>query len=543
MNLTVIHLSTVLLTLVSPAFAQDAPVQKAQSVAKPQYDQSVPQPSHAGIRYGEHERNVMDLWLAESEGPTPLVFVIHGGGWRGGSKERLHRFADTQALLDAGISVAAINYRYTSQAAVANVVPPVKVPLHDAARALQFIRSQANEWQIDKRRIGAAGGSAGACSSLWLAFHDDLADPNSSDPVARESTRLWCAAVNGAQTSLDPQQMKDWTPNSRYGAHAFGLRSFQDFLAKRESILPWIKEYSPYHLVSSDDPPVYLKYSRPPALGQEEKDPTHSANFGIKLQEHMTSIGGSCELNHPGASNVVYTSPTAFLIATLKSDTRSEWIQLFNGRNLDGWTPKIRYQELGQDPKHTFRVEDEVIKVGYENYDQFKESFGHLFYQTAYSKYRLRVEYRFLGEQIPDGPGWAFRNSGLMLHGQDPRTMAVDQDFPNSIEVQLLGGSGKGKRTTLNLCTPGTDVVMNGKLLKRHCISSSSETYHGDQWVTAEVWVDGANGFKHVIDDKVVLEYTAPQLDDGTLLTGGTISLQSESHPCEFRKVELLPLE
>ncbi len=144
---------------------------------------------------------------------------------------------------------------------------------------------------------------------------------------------------------------------------------------------------------------------------------------------------------------------------------------------------------------------------------------------------------------MSDGPGWAFRNSGLMLHGQDPRTMAVDQDFPNSIEVQLIGGAGQGKRTTLNLCTPGTDVVMDGKLLKQHCISSSSETYHGDQWVTAEVWVDGAKGFKHVIDGEVVLEYTQPQLDDGTLLTGGTISLQSESHPCEFRKVELLPLE
>ncbi len=216
---------------------------------------------------------------------------------------------------------------------------------------------------------------------------------------------------------------------------------------------------------------------------------------------------------------------------------------MFNGRDLSGWTPKIRYQKLGEDPRKTFRVEDGVIKVGYENYDEFKETFGHLFHKTLFSRYRLRVEYRFVGEQLKGGPGWAYRNSGLMLHGQIPETMAKDQDFPDSIEVQLLGGNGKDERTTLNLCTPGTDVVMKGRLLKNHCINSKSKTYHGDQWVSVEVLVDGSKGFKHLIDGKVVLEYESPQLDDGTLLNGGTISLQSESHPCEFRKVELLPLD
>jgi len=220
-----------------------------------------------------------------------------------------------------------------------------------------------------------------------------------------------------------------------------------------------------------------------------------------------------------------------------------KWIQLFNGKDLSGWTPKIRYQETGKDPQKTFRVENGVMKVGYANYDEFKETFGHLFYNTPFSNYRLRVEYRFVGKQLKGGPGWARRNSGLMLHGQDPKTMAKDQDFPNSIEVQLLGGFGKGKRTTLNLCTPGTDVEMKGKLLKRHCISSKSKTYHGEQWVTAEVEVRGSKYFKHIINGEVVLEYQKPQLDDGTLLKGGTISLQSESHPCEFRKVELMKLD
>ncbi|MEO1529942.1 MAG: alpha/beta hydrolase [Planctomycetota bacterium] len=289
-----------------------------QSKNLPQYQASVPKPTLTGIKYGSHERHVIDFWQAESESPTPLVFVIHGGGWRGGSKELIHKFVDTKALLRSGISVAAINYRYTTQAGDIN--PPVRVPLHDAARALQFVRSKAKEWNIDKQRIGAAGGSAGACSSLWLAFHDDLAKPKSDDPTERESTRLWCAAVVNAQTTLDPQQMKEWTPNSRYGGHAFGKADFASFLAARDAILPWINEYSPYALVSKDDPSVYIRYGNRPALGKNAKDPTHTANFGVKLKEHCVAIGTNCEIAWPGAKDV-RASPTEFLIQTLKTNT------------------------------------------------------------------------------------------------------------------------------------------------------------------------------------------------------------------------------
>ena len=214
--------------------------------------------------------------------------------------------------------MVAINYRYVPQAVEAGIEPPVKAPLHDAGRALQFVRSKAVEWNLDKERIGAAGGSAGACSSLWLAFHDDLADPKSEDPVARESSRLTCAAVTGAQTTLDPKQMKEWTPNSRYGGHAFGISRFPEFLEERERILPWIGEYSPYALVSADDPPVYLTYSVAPALGEDQKDPTHTSNFGVKLQEHCEAAGVNCELVYPGAPNISHQTPTEFLIATLK---------------------------------------------------------------------------------------------------------------------------------------------------------------------------------------------------------------------------------
>jgi acetyl esterase/lipase len=310
-------------------FAADGPAKpKADTPSAASKKAAAPtqrKPTHANVAYGTHERQVLDFWQAEWSRPTPVLFHIHGGGWVTGDKAGV---AGLDKYLAAGISVVSINYRYVTQAIVAGVKPPVQWPLHDAARALQFVRSQAGQWNLDKQRIGATGGSAGACSSLWLALHNDLADPQSADPVARESTRLWCAAVIGAQTSLDPQQLKEWTPNSRYGGHAFGfmpdpanLRTrdtqFAQFLAARESVLPWIKEYSPYEHVSADDPPIYLIYSAPPALGQEQKDPTHTANYGVKLQERLRAVGVACELVYPGAPDVKHPKAEDFLIEKL----------------------------------------------------------------------------------------------------------------------------------------------------------------------------------------------------------------------------------
>jgi acetyl esterase/lipase len=287
-----------------------------------------PEPTLANVAYGEHERQVLDFYRATSDKPTPLLFYIHGGGWVGGDKNLV---ADVAAYLEKGISVVSINYRYSWQAQLAGVKPPVEWPIHDAAYALQFTRSKATEWNIDKERVGASGGSAGACSSLWLALHDDLADPANADPVKRESTRLWCAAVAGAQTSLDPAQLKEWTPNSRYGGHAFGFMDpndlktrdtrFAEFLAARESILPWIRMYSPYEHATADDPPIYLHYTSPPALGEEQKDPTHTANYGVKLQEKLQGVGVSCELVYPGAPDIKHATIPIFLIETLTAAT------------------------------------------------------------------------------------------------------------------------------------------------------------------------------------------------------------------------------
>ena len=245
----------------------------------------------------------------------------------------------------------------------------------------------------------------------------------------------------------------------------------------------------------------------------------------------------------------------AAVVSVAPAQTGEDWIQLFNGKNLDGWTPKIRGHELGDNFGNTFRVVNGAMQTGYEAYGQFNERFGHIFYKDPFSYYRLAVEYRFVGEQSEGGPGWAIRNSGLMLHSPAPETMGKDQNFPISIEVQLLGGLAEGERTTANLCTPGTHVVRDGKLLTRHCTNSTSETYRGEQWVRTEILVLGSSVFRHYVAGDLVLEYEMPQYGgrnveghdpkdqpDGELMSGGYISLQSESHPVEFRKVELLNL-
>lgn len=267
-----------------------------------------------GVAYGQHPRQVLDFYPAKSEKPTPVVFYIHGGGWRGGDKA-----TNPKPFNDKGISVVAINYRYTQNGVEDKVEPPVKAPLGDAARALQFVRSKAKEWNLDKKRIGATGGSAGGCSSLWLAMHDDMADPKSDDPIARESTRLYCAAVNGAQTSLDPQELREWMPNYGYGAHAFGMPSLDAVMQNREKLMPWIKEYSPMAHASKDDPPIALFYGGEKDIkkGDSPKDPTHSALLGCLLEERLKSLGVDVILVHPGRPNEMYGSSAAYLIDRL----------------------------------------------------------------------------------------------------------------------------------------------------------------------------------------------------------------------------------
>lgn len=275
-------------------------------------------PTAANVPYGPLDRQVLDFWQAKSDTPTPLLFCIHGGGWQGGDKSSY--YGSVKTFLDNGISVVTINYRLMKQANEQKVTPPVKAPLEDAARALQFVRSKAKEWNIDKERIGATGGSAGACSSLWLAFHDDMADPKSSDPVARESTRLYCAAVNGAQVSLDPKENRDWLPNYTYGAHAFGLKNLDEVEQQREKLAPWIKEYSPISHVTKDDPPVGLFYGgdKDAKKGAVHNDPTHSPVLGLILIEKLKPAGVDVTYHSTAMPNAKFSNWTAYMLDKLK---------------------------------------------------------------------------------------------------------------------------------------------------------------------------------------------------------------------------------
>ncbi len=231
-----------------------------------------------------------------------------------------------------------------------------------------------------------------------------------------------------------------------------------------------------------------------------------------------------------------------------------KWRQLFNGKDLTGWQVKISGYPLGENFANTFRVENGILIVSYSEYDKFDGEFGHLFFNEKFSDYKLRIEYRIVGEQLPDAPGWAFKNSGVMLHSQSAESMGLDQDFPVSIEAQFLGGNGIDKRPTANLCTPGTHVRFKDELLTDHCLESTSSTFHGSEWVTVELVVRHDSILHHLVNGDTVLSYQNPVIGggfipenfpvpEGTPLREGYIALQAESHPFEFRKVELLSLK
>jgi hypothetical protein len=249
---------------------------------------------------------------------------------------------------------------------------------------------------------------------------------------------------------------------------------------------------------------------------------------------------------------------TLLIIVSLSFVTakKEKWITLFNGKDIDNWTVKIYHHEVGDNYGNTFRVEDGLIKVRYDQYDHFQDRFGHLFFNTPYSYYKLKFDYRFTGIWRKDAPEYTERNSGVMYHSQDPKTILKEQDWPISVEFQLLAGlDDRLARPTGNMCSPGTDVVFHGVVDPRHCISSSSKTYFGDQWVHAEMIVLGDSLVTHIINGDTVLQYSKPQIGggvahgydptlkiDGKLLKSGFIALQSEGQEIDFKNIKLLDL-
>lgn len=258
-------------------------------------------------------------------------------------------------------------------------------------------------------------------------------------------------------------------------------------------------------------------------------------------------------MNHTKALRAITAALAIALIPGSVPAQRGEWIELFNGRDLGNWVAKIAKHDVGENYANTFRVENGVLKVAYDGYEALNSQFGHLFYRTPFSSYHLVVEYRFVGNWLPDTPDWARRNSGVMLHAQDPATMRRDQDFPISIELQFLGGLSDGKaRPTANMCSPGTDVTIDGLTARAHCVNSKSPTFDGDQWVRVEAIVRQGSSITHIVNGDTVMTYTSPRIGggnvnghdpahkvDGRPLSSGWIALQSEGHPIEFRRVAL----
>lgn len=271
--------------------------------------------------------------------------------------------------------------------------------------------------------------------------------------------------------------------------------------------------------------------------------------------------------------NIFLGGTLCLLLVSCKTSNSSahieNWESLFNGQNLDGWTIKIANRPLNENYLNTFQVEDQMLRIVYDQYEDFDDKYGHLYYKQPYSHYKLRFYYRFVGEQTPGGEDWNVRNSGVMFHSQSAASNAFEQHFPVSVEIQLLGGLGEGNRTTANICTPGTAVVLQDSVDYSHCISSQSKTYHGDQWVRVEAVVLGSDYVAHIVEQDTVLEYKSPQVGgafisknqngadwermgvtnkeywiakEGALLSEGYIALQAESHPIDFKNIELLNL-
>ncbi len=253
-----------------------------------------------------------------------------------------------------------------------------------------------------------------------------------------------------------------------------------------------------------------------------------------------------------------------------QSDSSEDWISLFNGKDLSGWDIKIAGYKLNDNYKNTFVVEDSMIRIKYDAYEGFNDAFGHMYFKQPFSYYKLRFKYRFIGEQLNGGASWNVRNSGVMLHSQSALSNELEQGFPVSVEMQLLGGLDQGVRHTANVCTPGTAVEIDGKIDYEHCIASSSKTYNGDQWVEAEAVVMGGDFMTFIIEQDTVLHFEHPQIGggfiskeqegedwdafqikrdkamwigkEGEVLTAGYIALQAESHPIDFKEIELLNL-
>ncbi|MEM1120952.1 MAG: family 16 glycoside hydrolase [Bacteroidota bacterium] len=510
------------------------------------------------------------LWVSKVQKPTidvhlpapnsatgQAVVICPGGGYAGLAYD--WEGTDIASWLNSkGIAGIVLKYRLPM---AASQLEPHKTPLLDAKRAIRLVRQHAKEWNIDPDQVGVMGFSAGGHLASTLGTHFDKGNKNADDPIDRRSSRpdFMTLVYPVISTTAD-----------------FTHQGSKEFLLGKNPDEELVHYYSNELQVGYDAPPTFLIHA-----GDDFGVPVENSiafyqalrDKGVEAEMHVYPEGGHGFSLAIGKGYLqTWTDRLGdWLVRQNENDPNEEdWQPMFNGKDLSGWDIHIAGHEIGDNYKNTFVVEDDMVRIKYDEYENFDDKYGHMYYEKPMEYYKMRFAYRFTGEQTPGGAVWNVRNSGVMFHSQSPASLGKDQHFPVSVELQLLGGLSDGKtRTTANICTPGTYFEIDGKPIKDHCYNSTSKTYDGDQWINVEAVVLGDSTWMHIVEGDTVMVYEHPRFDadfiakgapmnwetahvenatDFTkqadqLMTSGYIALQAESHPIDFKNVEILNLK
>lgn len=498
----------------------------------------------------------MDIYLPTPNNATgQAVIICPGGGYHGLAYD--WEGTDIARWLNSK-GIAGIVLKYRLPLAKSNIERH-KSPLLDAQRAMRLVRSKAKEWHIYPDQIGIMGFSAGGHLASTLGTHFDYGI-RGGDAIEAHSCRPDFMILMYPVISTTADFIHAGSKEALLGEHP------------TEELVQY---FSNELQVSATTPPTFLLHS-----GDDDAVPVENSlvfyqaliDKKVPAELHVYPMGGHGFSLAIGQSYLqTWTDRLGDWLKALKTTDpqKEDWQPLFNEKDLTGWDIHIAGRPMNENYKNTFLVEEDLLRINYSEYEQFDEKYGHLYYHQPFSYYKLQFDYRFVGEQTKGGAVWNVRNSGIMLHSQSAESVGDDQHFPVSIEIQLLGGLGKGPRTTANICTPGTLFQMDGKDISDHCYNSSSKTYDGDQWVHVEAVVYGDSLLMHIVEGDTVLIYEHPKIDDvyiskgnsldwnsaevtdyqdfinrkNELLKGGYIALQAESHPIDFKNLKLLNLE
>lgn len=502
---------------------------------------------------------LIDVFLPTKRTATrQAVIICPGGGYHGLAYD--WEGVDVARWLNAkGIAGIVLKYRLPIDSS--NIVPH-ESPLMDAKRAIRMVRHHAKEWNIDSEKIGVMGFSAGGHLASTLGTHFDYGNKHASDPIEQLSSRPDFMTLVYPVISTTEAYMHKGSKNALLGKNP------------SEELVEF---YSNELQIGYDAPPTFLIHA-----GDDKSVPIENSlvfyqnlkDKKIPVEMHIYPEGGHAfGLGIGKGYLATWPDRLADWLKDLNKNNPDEevWQPMFNGKDFTGWDIHIAGHELNDNYKNTFQIEGNQVRIKYDEYEQFDEKYGHMYYEKPMEYYKFRFDYRFTGEQTKGGATWNVRNSGIMFHSQSAASLGKEQHFPVSVELQLLGGLGDNKdRTTANICTPGTYFEIDGKPIKDHCYSSSSKTYHGDQWVNVEAIILGDSLLIHIVEGDTVMVYEHPRLDEfyispnnnplnwetahvgdaenfiqqkDKLLTGGYIALQAESHPIDFKNVELLNLK